>query len=185
MTAEELVYGCEGNGVPQVALLDASEAGLDADALRRWARRVAAASGAPYTSRSYRYPYALVAWHNQPVGTDIERIGPCDEAFAELICTPVERPTTPGPFGRDIYLTSLWSGKEALAKALGDAVAYEPSRLASPALWPRGRAGTWRAEELRAPPGHVAWLCWRSSGTSPALASPKLERRGALMEPVR
>ncbi len=119
------------------------------------------------------------------MGTDIERIGPCDEAFAESICTPSERSGVPGPFDRDIYLISLWSGKEALAKALGDAMAYEPSQLGSPAGWPLGRAGAWRAEELSAPPGHVAWLCWRAGQTSPALASPTLERRGALMEPVR
>jgi hypothetical protein len=159
--------------VPWVSLLDAGAAGLDADALRRWARRLAAASGALYTSRSYSYPYALVAWHNQPVGTDIERIGPCDDAFAELICTPAER-SVPAvcPGGPDRYLTSLWSGKEALAKALGDALAYEPSRLASPAGWPHERAGIWRAEELRAPPGHVAWLCWRAGQTSPPWPSP-------------
>jgi hypothetical protein len=177
--------GGEGTDMPHVALLDASVAGVDDAAFRHWARRLATTAGAPYTSRSYRYPYALVAWHSQPVGTDIERIGPCDDAFAELVCTPSERPGQAGLLDRDRYLTSLWSGKEALAKALGDALAYEPSRLASPAGWPLGRAGPWRAEELGAPPGHVAWLCWRSGETSPAPASPTLERRGVLMEPVR
>jgi hypothetical protein len=63
----------------------------------------------------------------------------------------------------DNYLTSLWASKEALAKALGDAMLYEPSRLGSPQHWPRGQAGPWRAAELAAPAGHVAWLCWRSS----------------------
>ncbi len=50
-----------GTDMPHVALLDAPVAGLDDAALRDWARRLADASGAPYTSRSYRYPYALVA----------------------------------------------------------------------------------------------------------------------------
>lgn len=180
MSPEELIYGREGASVPHVSLLDAGIAGLGAQGLRDWARRLAATSRAPYTSRSYRYPYALVACHRQPVGTDIERIGPCDEDFAELICTPSERSGPPGPFDRDSYFTSLWSGKEALSKALGDAVAYEPSRLGSPACWPHRRAGPWRAEELNVPPGYVAWLCWKSAGTSPVP-----DGRGALMEPVR
>ena len=143
-------------------MLDARAAGLDAPALRHWARHVAAASGAPYTTRSYRYPYALVAWHSRPVGVDIERVEPCDTPLADLICTPEERVGAAGATDPDGYVTSLWSAKEALAKALGDALAYEPSRLSSPAHWPGGRAGPWRAGQPAAPPGHVAWLCWRS-----------------------
>jgi hypothetical protein len=177
---EELVYRQKSTGVPWVSLLDASATGLDDAGLRHWARRLAVTSGAAYTSRSYRYPYALVAGHSQPVGADIERVGPCDDAFAELICTTAERSGSPRGLDPDIYLTSLWSGKEALAKALGNALAYEPCRLASPTGWPRGRAGPWRAEELNAPPGYVAWLCWRSGDASPAL-----DGRGALMGPVR
>jgi hypothetical protein len=180
VSPEELIYGRDDAGVPQVSLLDAAMAGLGAAGLRYWARRLAATSRAPYTSRSYRYPYALVAWHGQPVGIDIERIGLCNEDFADLICTPSERSGPPGPFDRDRYLTSLWSGKEALSKALGDAVAYEPSRLGSPACWPHRRAGPWRADELNVPPGYVAWLCWKSAGTCPVL-----DGRGPLMEPVR
>lgn len=153
----------QGDGVPQVRLLDARVDELDADALRDWARQLTAASGAPYAARSYRYPYALVGWHREPIGADIERIGPCDAAFADLICTPAERSDPAGLTDRNAYLTSLWSAKEALAKALGDALGYEPSRLESPARWPRGRAGPWRTAQLAVPPGHVAWLCWRSS----------------------
>jgi phosphopantetheinyl transferase len=55
----------------------------------------------------------------------------------------------------------MWCGKEALSKALGDALAYDPRRLGSPLSWPDGRSGAWCAAELPAPAGHVAWLCWR------------------------
>jgi len=54
------------------------------------------------------------------------------------VAGPGWRFTTAGP---DNYLTSLWAAKEALAKALGDALCYEPSRLGSPQHWPRGRPG--------------------------------------------
>jgi hypothetical protein len=143
-----------------VRLLDARAAGLDEPGLRAWARAEAARGGAPRVSRSYSYPYALVAWHDEPVGVDIERIEACDAAFAESICTPRER----AEIAADTYLTALWCSKEALAKALGDALRYDPRRLDSPMLWPGGRAGPWRAEPVAAPPGHTAWLCWRARG---------------------
>jgi hypothetical protein len=59
------------------------------------------------------------------------------------------------------FVTSLWSSKEALAKALGDALAYDPRRLESPLNWEDGAAGRWRARELTPEPGYVAWLVWR------------------------
>jgi phosphopantetheinyl transferase len=61
----------------------------------------------------------------------------------------------------DAYVSSLWSSKEALAKALGDPLHYDPRRLESPMSWPGGRAGPWRAARLATPDGHTAWLCWR------------------------
>ena len=142
-------------------LLDARELGTDEDGLRAAARRKAA--GAAHVARSYRFPYALVAWHDEEVGVDIERVEPSDDAFADLVCTPEERREADSVDDRDLYLISLWSSKEALSKALGDAVRYEPSRLASPLRWPDGRSGPWRAERLDAPEGHLAWLCWRST----------------------
>lgn len=114
-------------------------------------------------SRSYRYPYALIACHDQRVGVDIERIEPHDSAFAETICTPAERVAGWPPEHADRYLSALWSSKEALAKALGDPLADEPSRLESPSAWRHGRSGPWRATPLATAPGHVAWLCWRTT----------------------
>jgi phosphopantetheinyl transferase (holo-ACP synthase) len=148
---------------PQVRLLDARVGGLDAEGLHAWARGLTAPTGAPWVTRSYCYPYALVGWHDEPIGIDIEKIGPCDPAFADLICTPDERSDAMGSTDQDRYLTSLWSSKEALSKALGDPLRYEPSRLESPVRWRDRRSGPWRATQLIVAPDHVAWLCWRTT----------------------
>jgi hypothetical protein len=151
-------------GAPQVVLLDARAAGLDEAGLRAQARALAAERPASHVARSYRHPHALVAWHSEPVGVDIERIETCDTAFAQLICTPLERAGATATDDRDVYLSSLWCSKEALAKALGDALQYDPSRLDSPMRWPNLRSGRWNATPLQTVPGHVAWLCWRRAG---------------------
>jgi phosphopantetheinyl transferase len=146
---------------PEIRLLDARYARLSEAELRAWARTLAPAAAAAHRSRSYRYPYALVAWHDQPVGVDIERIEPMDADFARSICTYSE--TQRLPVLDDRLVASLWSGKEALSKALGDPLIYDPRRLEAPLLWLDGRAGPWRAAELTVAGGHVAWLCWRSA----------------------
>ena len=148
---------------PEVRLLDARGAGLDEPALRAWARELTDRARAPHSARSYRYPCALIAWHSDLVGVDLERVEPYSEAFHDSICTPSERGRIPDGAGRDAFLSSLWCSKEALGKALGDALAYDPRRLESPVFWPGGRAGRWRARALEASAGHVAWLCWRAS----------------------
>jgi hypothetical protein len=153
-------------GAPEVRLLDARARGLDRAGLRAWARQIGEACGGRQVSRSYRYPYALVAWHDRPVGADIERLEPCDEAFAEVICTPSERIDPALAADRDRFLSSLWCSKEALSKALGDALLYDPARLPSPAGWPDGAAGPWRATSLSLAlaeaEAYFAWLCWRA-----------------------
>jgi hypothetical protein len=150
-------------GGPEVIVLDALRAGVDEPGLRAWARTLAATTAGAHTSRSYRYPYALVAWHNEPVGVEIERIEPFERAFLESICTPSEQRLGVGDSDPDRYLASLWSSKEALAKALGDAVRYDPRRLGSPMFWLEARSGPWWASSLPVVSGHVAWLCWRST----------------------
>jgi len=153
-------------GGPELRLLDARPAGLDEPGLNAWARALTANAPGRHCSRSYRYPSALVAWHREPVGVDIERIEPFDEAFLESIRTPSERRIAPSGGDPDQYVTSLWCSKEALAKALGDALRYDPRRLGSPLLWCNGQSGPWRAAELTLIDGHVGWLCWRSSTQS-------------------
>jgi 4'-phosphopantetheinyl transferase superfamily len=158
------VASAGGERTPLLRLLDARAAGgADETALRELARAASARTGAPFTSRSYRFPFALVAAHSAAVGVDIERVEPCDVAFADSICTPAElssaRPSQAEDHDR--YFTSLWSSKEALSKALGDALAYDPRRLEGPGAWPDGRSGPWRATPLDVPDGYVAWLCWK------------------------
>jgi 4'-phosphopantetheinyl transferase superfamily len=149
-------------GGPQVRLLDARSASLDERGLREWAHAVTGAATAPHVTHSYRYPYALTAWHSAPVGIDIERIESCDASFAESICTPSETVEWTTLHDPHAYFSSMWCSKEALAKALGDALRYDPRRLESPMLWPGGRAGTWRAAQLPLVNSRIGWLCWRS-----------------------
>lgn len=163
--------------VPQVRLLDARDVAVDEDGLRIWARALTESVATSRVSRSYAFPYALVAWHDQAVGIDIERVGPCSVEFAQLVCTPSERAHAVSDRALDEHLTSLWSSKEALAKALGDALRYEPSRLGSPMYWPDGRAGAWSAASLRAPTGHFAWLCWRGVTLVPGVG--RSQHRGS------
>jgi phosphopantetheinyl transferase len=144
---------------PRLWLLDAREEGLGEPGLRALARERSA--GAAHASRSYRFPYAVIASHRQSVGVDIERIERQDRAFAESICTPSERERLDGIDDLGRFASSLWCSKEALSKALGDPLAYDPRRLESPMWWPSGESGPWRARELELVPDHVVWLCWR------------------------
>jgi len=147
--------------MPIVRVLDAREIGADAERLRAWARAESTAREASHVSRSYCHPYAVVAWHNAPLGVDLVRIAPCDARFAQLICTPDERVDAARAADRDAHLSALWAGKEALAKALGRPLDYEPGRLTAPLAWPGGTSGPWRARPCAVPEGHVAWLVWR------------------------
>lgn len=145
---------------PQVHLLDASGTRLGEAGLRAWARSWCEDQRAAHHSRSYRHPYALIAWHGMRVGVDLEQVEPFDRAFAESICTPQEQLPWASMPDRDARCASLWSSKEALAKTLGDALAYDPRRLPSPLLWPDGRAGALRALQLPVGDRHVAWVCF-------------------------
>jgi hypothetical protein len=169
MTGSPVAAPATRDGTPEVRLLDATQLGLDDAGLRSFARAATRRTGAPHSSRSYRYPYALITWHDAPVGVDLERIEACDEAFADLICTPAERADPACSADRDNYLSSLWCAKEALAKALGDARRYDPARLESPARWPGRRAGPWRTAPLAVTPGHVGWICWRALDRHPGV----------------
>jgi phosphopantetheinyl transferase len=148
------------DGAPRVALIDGTVDGLDEAALKLRARNLGAAVGADVVSRSYCHPYALVGWHTQPIGVDVERVVTCPPEFAPSISTPAEKAAA--RWTTDGELISLWSSKEALAKALGDALNYDPRRLESPAGWPGGTCGPWRAATLPLPDGHCGWVCWRA-----------------------
>ena len=84
MIAREVVP-VEATAAPEVRLLDARSADLSPQALRAWARAETTRANAAHVTRSYRYPYALVAWHSGPVGVDIERIEHCDEGVGVAV----------------------------------------------------------------------------------------------------
>ena len=134
------------------------------EALRAAARDACPQTG--FCSRSYRDPYALVAGHEKRIGVDIERVDPASaqvRAFAMSIATVDEREACASHFDDPVYVASLWSSKEALSKALGDALRYDPRRLESPLMWPDRAAGPWRAVEVTdLPAGHVGWLVWEA-----------------------
>ena len=108
------------------------------------------------TSRSYRNQFGLVAANRSRVGVDIEVIDV--SVTADAVLTRDEARIAAGP----LEWCAWWSAKEGLAKALGDARKYDPRRLESPALWPFGRQGRWRAEQLDVPTGHVGWVVWEA-----------------------
>ncbi|HEX2893617.1 MAG TPA: 4'-phosphopantetheinyl transferase superfamily protein [Marmoricola sp.] len=162
------------NTVPRCWLLDARERGWSDDELRSHARAWKP-DGAPHVSRSYRFPFALVAGHHTSVGVDLERVERLDERFARAICTHEELGHLARLLEEPDGLSSLWSSKEAVSKALGDPLAYDPRLLAGPALWgSRGSAG-WHAASVEVPDGHVGWLVWRqrSEATHPGAVVPR------------
>ncbi len=171
------VPGAGGQSAPLAALIDARVLGLaEEPALREHARELSASSGAPHVSRSYCFPLALIACHTAAVGIDIERVEPCDEKFADSIRTPTELSGGWPQSDPDRFFTSLWSSKEALSKALGNALDYDPRWLEGPGAWPDGRSGHWRAASLDVGAEYVAWLCWSRSHPR----SPSPVRHGAL-----
>jgi hypothetical protein len=147
-------------GAPSVTLVDARSEGLNNEGLRARARDMAAERAVRFSSRSYCFPFALVASHDAPVGVDIERVRGFSVSFADSIRTPSERAAGWPKRDADRFFTSLWSSKEALAKALGDALEYDPRRLEGPGAWPGGRSGRWRARQLELGPEYVGWVCW-------------------------
>jgi phosphopantetheinyl transferase len=145
---------------PAYELLSLPRGNADQAELRAQARAHPRARLAAHASRSYSGALALVAWHTAAVGVDLERVRPIERAFAESICSPAERQRFGEQLDDHAFVTSLWSGKEALAKALGQPLAYDPRRLESPLGWVGGAAGRWHARQLEPAPGHLAWLVW-------------------------
>ncbi len=137
---------------PTARTFDARSDGLDERGLRQWVQAWSSNVEAPHVSRSCCFPYAVVAWHTEPVGVDIVR-------------------TTAG----DSELRSVWSSQEALTRALDDGlddgIECDPRPMEPPTFWPDGEAGPWRALKLEVFLGHVAWVCWRVGGARTQLGS--------------
>ena len=176
--------------LPSHELLRLPQGGSESAELRKLARAHPCARTAPHASRSYCGSLGLVAWGATPLGVDLEAVqevesGPAAAArtrdFAASICTPEELERFRGLLDDARFVISLWSSKEALAKALGDPVAYDPRRLESPLGWRDGASGRWRAQQLEPAPGHVGWLVWSvdAQNSSASAASADSTRRPA------
>lgn len=149
--------GSADRPVPNVLLVEAhARSGIDE--LRAAARELCARSEVRFASRAYRYPFALVATHQFRVGVDIERFVGFTALDAPAILSPGERAR--GIEFTDEQVSSIWSGKEALAKALGDALDYEPGRLESPWFWREGRCGRYLAASFSVGDEFGAWVVW-------------------------
>ncbi len=156
--------------LPRVWLVNSIGADIDMGTLRSHTRIISesvgatgSGAGAHCISRSYRHPFALIATHTDVLGVDIERVDPFDKDFAESICTPSEWSSDATRPRGAVELADVWSTKEALAKALGNALDYDPRRLVSLALAPNSRASTWQAARVSVPSGYVGWVIWRRS----------------------
>lgn len=121
-------------------------------------------------SRSYSGNVALVAGWNQRVGIDIELTDLAREAswsftnerFRSSMLTSEERSRiaseeVPGP---TLSATSVWSSKEAVAKALGTPRQFDPARLTGAAVWIDARRGRWRAAYLDLTPLGLDAVAW-------------------------
>ena len=123
------------------------------------ARSITASAPQQHSSRSYSFPLALIALHRKPVGVDIEFVAQwAPPQIASILSITERKHHSPMDHRR---AASVWSSKEALAKALDATIYYDPRRLESPAFWPIGAAGRWRTYRLRVPEAYEAWLCWR------------------------
>lgn len=123
---------------PRVAVVEGWSKARVRDLSQHMAKRI----GASHISRTYSGDMAAVAVGRSRVGIDVELLGAIAEqrwtspqAFATTILCPHERAGFEIlPPRRRFSMSSLWASKESLAKALGDARAYEPSRLETPGL---------------------------------------------------
>ena len=153
--------------LPKVYLVSADVTRINSDQLRAATRIACKEKGAMarshehHNSRSYRFPFALFAVHSDSVGIDIEHVDPYDPVFAESICTPAEWSTSQTRPETALEVADVWSSKEALAKALGDAVKYDPRRLLSLALTSDAAAGPWHAARIDVPFGYTGWVVWK------------------------
>ncbi len=157
--------------------------GFSSDAeLRALPRAHPRVKGAAYVSSAYSAPVALLSWHSAPIGVELTVVETPDRRFAEAICTAEELTLFDGCLDDEEVVSSMWSGKRAVAKALGFPSTYDPKHLKSPLAWQDGVAGDFRALELFPTPDHVAWLVWlepaQNSAASPSSAESIRRRAG-------
>jgi 4'-phosphopantetheinyl transferase len=103
------------------------------------------------------------------VGVDVERLGRRSRAV-ERTLTARERAALDGAADRHLELLRVWCRKEALAKALGGGLGWEPLRFDTT------DPGALTLADLPVAPGHVAALAW--SGGPAEVAVRDLSARG-------
>lgn len=123
-------------------------------------------------SRSYSKNWGVAAGWSSRVGIDIEVFDhDCDDAmwpgslkdFAAGLLPSDEHGNFFSLHGTSIKYSksSIWSSKEALAKALGDALLYDPKKLTTPALCEHDIAQKWKSKFYSKLIGNSKILvCW-------------------------
>lgn len=110
-----------------------------------------------HRSRSHSGNFTIEIISNVRCGVDLEAARAADESWS--IESPMFQKAilAHGEYEQVLqsrhvmhpYLeTLIWSSKEALSKALGDATNYEPSQLATPLTWTDGKSARWQALHL-------------------------------------
>lgn len=110
-----------------------------------------------FESRSYSSDYAVVVFASHRCGIDIELPTPSDPEWS--LESPLYQLAVLAKGEKDLVLATeyrndkdlasvLWSSKEALAKALGNASAYEPTDLYSPITWGIKSPENWKAKHV-------------------------------------
>jgi 4'-phosphopantetheinyl transferase len=87
------------------------------------------------------------------VGIDVERLDRRSRAV-ERTLTPAERAALDGAADRHVALLRVWCRKEALAKAIGGGLGWEPLRFDTT------DPGAFTLADVAVAPGHVAALAW-------------------------
>ena len=109
----------------------------------------------PFASKSHSRGLTVVLQSNHPCGVDLESLDSeiepwlfADQRFQDFVLAPGEaQAIKASKYAEHGFLaTVVWSSKEALAKALGDARKYSPSRLRSPISWESEPVQNWEAE---------------------------------------
>ena len=110
-----------------------------------------------FMSRTHCGAYTLEVRASAPCGVDMEFLFEKGEGWNIESATLQSTILAPGEldaldlsqFSRHPDLaTVVWTSKEALAKALGDAMEYDPTRLLSPAAWNDQPPVGWHADYL-------------------------------------
>ena len=108
-----------------------------------------------HTSRSYSGRYVAEVFARSRCGIDLETLKPAETNWS--IDSPLFEMAMLAPGEKQLIKESvlcdhenlptlIWASKEALAKALGDAKNYEPTRLLSPITWALEPKPNWSAE---------------------------------------